>query len=87
MYHKVKKRIFKIIETASEHDILSRIFDIFIITLIIVNIVAVILDTFTLPSWTRQVLSYLEIVSVIIFSIEYVLRVWTADLLYPDLSK
>ena len=87
MYHKVKKRIFEIIETASEHDILSKIFDIFIITLITINIVAVILDTFTLPSWTRQVLSYLEIVSVIIFSIEYVLRVWTADLLYPNLSK
>ena len=73
MYHKVKKRVFGIIETASEHDILSRIFDIFIIALIIVNIAAVILDTFSLPSWTRQVLSYLEVVSVIIFSIEYVL--------------
>lgn len=87
LYKKIKKRIFEIIETASEHDILSKIFDIFIITLITINIVAVILDTFSLPSWTRQVLSYLEVVSVIIFSIEYVLRVWTADLLYPDLSR
>lgn len=32
-------------------------------------------------------MSYIEIISVIIFTAEYLLRVWTSDLLYPNLSK
>ncbi len=45
MSQKFKKRIFEILETATPGDRLSRIFDIFIVTLICINIMAVILET------------------------------------------
>lgn len=83
---KFKKRLFEIIQAANENDIASKIFDVSIICLIIINVVLVIADTFDLPPTISEISSIIELVSVIIFSIEYVCRLWTANLLYPDLK-
>lgn len=85
-YLKIKNRVFEIIEAAENGDVASKIFDVTIIVLIIINVASVIIDTFTIPAEVTNVLSYIELVSVIIFTIEYALRVWTADLLRPELS-
>lgn len=82
----VKKRIFEIIQAAENGDIASKIFDLFIIGLIIVNVLIVILDTFALPARLKSIFSVIETVSVIIFTGEYILRLWTADLLFPSLG-
>lgn len=81
---KIKNRLFQIIQTAQSGDILSRIFDLFIITLIILNVVTVIIDTFNMPASYIKFSRIFEIISVVIFSVEYVVRVWTADLLYTN---
>ena len=86
MYRKIKNRMFEVIQAANEGDIVSRIFDILIIVLIIINVIAVIADTFYLPATIKTILDYTEIISVIIFSFEYLLRLWTADLLRPNMS-
>lgn len=83
---KIKKRIFGIIQTAENGDTISKVFDISIITLIIINVILVIADTFKIPEWCSRLFYYVEIFSVIVFTIEYILRVYTADFLYPDLS-
>ena len=83
---KLKQRIFQTIEPAEDGDLVSKIFDLVIIGLIVLNISMVIAETFTLSESVKNVFSVLEIISVVIFSIEYALRVWTADLLHPDLS-
>ena len=83
---KVKECVFRTIEPADTGDLVSRICDIFIICLIIINIGMVIAETFTLPASVQHVFSILEVVSVAVFTVEYALRVWTADLLRPDLS-
>ena len=85
MYKKIKTAVFHVIETSKE-NLASRVFDIFIITLIILNLITIIVETFDLPDNVRNVITTFEIVSVIIFTIEYVLRVWTADLLNPQLK-
>lgn len=85
-YKKIKKRTFEIIESANEGDIASKVFDVFIIILIVLNLIMVIAETFTIPDNWKAILSYAETISVIIFTIEYVLRVWTADLIYPEKS-
>lgn len=85
-YLKLKNRVFKIIEADEGSDIASKIFDIFIITLIIINVASVIIDTFSVPKYITTILDYIEIISVIIFSLEYILRLWTANLLYPELG-
>ena len=80
----IKKRLFEIIQAANPNDKASRIFDISLMTLIVFNVFLVIADTFVLPDTIKKISSTIETVSVIIFSIEYVLRIWTADLLFPD---
>lgn len=78
-----KKRIFEIIQVANPDDKASRVFDICLMSLIIINVGLVIADTFNLSETIQKVFYWIEIVSVIIFTIEYLLRVWTADLLFP----
>ncbi len=84
---KFKQRIFEIIQVANRNDITSKIFDLFIILLIIVNVILVIMDTFALPGWVRNISRNLEIVSIVVFTVEYLLRIWTADLLYLGSGK
>ncbi len=75
----LKKRTYEILDIASPGDILSRIFDIFIVALIFINVVAVVLETIqSLSNQFSNVFKILEIFSVIIFTIEYILRIWSS---------
>lgn len=84
---KIKERAFEIIQTAKEGDRASRAFDLSIVILIIINVILVIADTFTIPNNVQAVFSIVETVSVVIFTIEYILRLWTSDLLFPNSGK
>lgn len=78
-----KKRIFDIIQIGNKEDIPSRAFDIFISIVIILNILAMFLETFSELAPIFPVLKIIEYVTIIIFCIEYVLRIWTANFLFP----
>ena len=55
----------------------------FIYGLIVANVIAIVLDSYYVFHLEHQHLFHLfEVVSVIIFTIEYILRIWTADLEY-----
>lgn len=82
---KIKHKIFHVIN--GEQGKASNIFDGIIISLIIINIIMVIADTFTLPKNIQRAFSVVEDVSVIIFTVEYILRVWTSDLLHSELTS
>ncbi len=56
-------------------------------TAIVLNIAVLILDTFDQLSAYDGVFRTVEIVTILIFCVEYALRIWTADLLYPDEKK
>lgn len=74
-----RKRTYEILEVAAPRDITSRIFDIFIVTLIFLNVIAIILETIERPALQfAQFFKTFEIFSVIVFSIEYLLRVWSS---------
>jgi len=82
---RLKKHIFSIIGPDSERSLISTVFDMFIISLISINVIIVILETFDgFPDWLLRIFYWVELVSVIIFTIEYALRIWTADMLYTD---
>ena len=82
-----RKRIFEIIQIGNEKDAPSRAFDIFIVVTIIANIAVLLLDTFdSLAAW-NGLFRAVEILSILIFTVEYILRIWTADLLFPDVSR
>ena len=81
----MKKRIFQIVEKAENNDKASKIFDNSILIIITINIVAIILESYdNLAVSYKDIFRYIEIVSVIIFTVEYLLRFWTSDLKYPE---
>lgn len=82
-----KKRIFDIIQIGSREDLPSRAFDIFIVIVILLNILTLILETFTELEEYMTLFKVVEAVTIMIFCVEYVLRIWTAEYLYPKLSK
>ena len=85
MYGKIKKTIFGIIQPAEHGHIASRIFDIFIMALIFASIASVFIMTFDISSETVRFLNRFEKWAIIVFTVEYLLRIWTADMLFPEL--
>ena len=74
----MKKRVHQILEEAVPGDRASRAFDIFLISLITLNAVALILGTVEeIHELSPQAFFTIEVVSVAIFTVEYVLRVWS----------
>ncbi len=86
-YLKIKKRIFDIIQIGNKSDFVSRFFDIFIATVIVLNIIVMFLETFSELQSFYELFYWIEYVTVSIFIVEYILRIWTADLLYPKLGR
>lgn len=87
MIHKIKKRIFNLIRDDDQNSLAASIFDGFLIVLISVNVLIVILDTFSgISDGVKKAFNFIEVFSVVAFSIEYLLRLWTADCRYPDYS-
>ncbi|MBT8397645.1 MAG: ion transporter [Gemmatimonadetes bacterium] len=76
---RVRRRVWEILEIAQTGDGKSRAFDLAIRGLIALNVLSVILETVpeveaTAGSWLR----WFDIFSVAVFSVEYVLRVWSS---------
>jgi voltage-gated potassium channel len=81
MYHHTKKKVHGLLHPEIVGDKRwDKIINVFIIILIALNIIAVILETVE-PIHDRfaHFFYYFDLVSVIIFSIEYVLRVWSSN--------
>lgn len=73
----VRKRVYEIIETANPGDRASRLVDLSILSLILVNVGALILQS--VPEFDKRyttLFQNVEWVSLGIFSLEYVLRSW-----------
>ena len=82
----LRKRIFDIIQIGNRDDFISRFFDYLIVTVIILNILTVFLETFDELEKMFPVFKTIETATMIVFCVEYGLRIWTADFLYPNKS-
>ncbi|GIS23862.1 MAG: potassium voltage gated channel, Shab-related subfamily, member 2 [Alphaproteobacteria bacterium] len=73
----IRKRIWEILEKGNSNDKVSFYTDIFLITLIIFNIIAVLLETVD-SIYSKYALEFLifERFSTVVFLIEYILRIW-----------
>ena len=78
-----KKRIFDVIQIGNTGDWMSRTFDILLIVMILANLFIAIYSTFDSSEPYKVLLNRIELVTVIGFTLEYALRVWTAEYLYP----
>ena len=79
----IKYRIFKIIQIGNKEDVPSRVFDIALVAVIIINIVTMFLQTFDSLVKYETLFDIIEAVTIFLFCIEYGLRIWTAEYLYP----
>lgn len=78
-YKTLRKRIYEIIETGQGDDKASKLFDSFIVVLILLNVAAFVAETVpSLEATWRPWFHWFEVFSVAIFTIEYGLRLWTA---------
>lgn len=83
----MKQKIFNIIQIGDKSNKISRAFDIFITVMIISNIVVTFLQTFEQLSFLNEVFNVVEYVTIAIFLVEYILRLWTANYLYSNESS
>ena len=80
----MKKTIFNIIQIGDKTNKPSLIFDYVLILNIVLNILVVILETFSEFQAYQTTLRTVEVVTTLFFCVEYILRIWTADLLYAE---
>ena len=80
---KYKRRLFDIMQLGYVGDTPSQMFDIFIAICVILNLSATLFGTFDKSLPYKKVLFVIEAITIIIFTIEYFLRIWTAEYLFP----
>ena len=80
----VKKRIFDVIQIGNKTDLVSTAFDVVISALILLGIAVTFLKTFDELAGIRPILSVIEFGTIMVFLVEYLLRLWTAEYLYPQ---
>ena len=81
MLSRVKERLYEIFSIKDPDDTATRLVNGFLIVLVVINVAAFVLQTFEdIATGYAQPFYYLEVFSVAAFTVEYVLRVWVADL-------
>lgn len=81
----LRERIYHIVDNEEEQDFASQAFEIFITLLILTSIITIVLESFShLRVAYGTYFDYFENVTLCIFTVEYLLRVWTADYKYKQ---
>ncbi len=81
MLQRIRRRVFQVLEFSSKDDWLTLIDDVLLTTLIALNAVAVTLETVhSLYSEYKVLFDTFELVSISIFTVEYILRLWICTL-------
>lgn len=83
----IKRRTFEVIQIGKDKDIISICFDVFITVVIFISLFVTLFETFSAAGPYMGQLKTVELVTMIIFAAEYVLRIWTAEYLYPKKSS
>lgn len=84
-YKRLKKRVYEIVGPVGHGDKASMVFDILLCVLVIASCAAVFVDLFVpVGEAVHQGLKVFEYVTVGIFILEYLVRLWVSDLEYPE---
>jgi len=84
----VKTRIYRLVEKGSHGNRTNKYFDYFIMSLIILSVISIILESIPeINGNYNRLLKGFNLFSIIIFTIEYLLRLYVSDLTYPARTK
>ena len=78
-------RTNEIIDKGKEGDVVSKIFDITSVSLILISVSFILVETFPIPAAMHSFIYVFELVIASAFAVEYILRVWTAPVDFPDM--
>ena len=85
---RVKNKVFGMVDVGFVEDAVSRAYDLLNLFIIVLNLVISVALTFDeARAACGGVLLAIEAVTIAFFALDYVLRIWTADLMYPQLSR
>ena len=80
----LRKSVYNILRDDGERNLLNRLVSGGIMALIFINVFVVLVEAMQgFPERQNQLFFYIEVFSVGVFTVEYVLRLWTADLMHP----
>ena len=79
----LRKRIFDIIQIGNKEDVPSVVFDLGITVMILLNLFTTLFSTFEASKPYAGIINVIDIVTVVVFTVEFILRIITADYLYP----
>lgn len=82
-----KHRVYEIIQIGQLKDRPSRAYDFIISTAILLNLGIALFETFDISTLMDDILSIIEAVTVLIFTVDYGLKLWTADYAHPGLDE
>ena len=83
-----RRRVSEIVEAGSAADPVSRVYDVFSTLMTIINVVVTVMYTFDkMELRYGSTLLTIEAVTVAFFALEYGLRVWTIQFVYPNLTE
>lgn len=75
-----KIRIYEILESTNPEDKTAEAVNLFMLVLVVLNVTAVVLETVeSIYAAHRVLFHYFADISIIIFTIEYILRIWSCD--------
>ncbi len=80
-----RKRVYTIIQVGNLKDIPSRTYDIVLMFAVLLNLFIAIFETFPHSIPYLPVLNVFEALTVLFFTVDYGLRIWTADFYYEHL--
>ncbi len=84
----MKNRVYNLVEKGEHGYRINRIFDYFILSLILLSVFSIILES--IPEIEKEYgdwLNYFDVFAVIVFTIEYGLRIYIADIIFPAKNK
>jgi voltage-gated potassium channel len=88
LYQQVKLTVYEIVQPSKKDNLANRVFENTILALIVTSIILVVLDTFSnIPHQVRTISTIAESIITVVFTIEYLLRIWTSNLLYPKIKR
>lgn len=80
----LQEKVYDVLDPDDTSGVISHLANIGLMILIVLSVIVAFLSTFTEGEYAS--LNTLETVFVMIFIVEYVLRIWTAPLIYPELD-
>lgn len=81
----LKRKVFDVIQIGNKDTFICTTSDIIITAAILLNLTALFFETFEASKPYHNILQSVEWITILIFTIEYILRLWTSEYLYPDI--